>query len=310
MDFNVIFNQVGVLAAVMLLGFVAVKAGYVKAEIKDSISTIIIKILLPCLIISSISSKEINSDFLGDMAIVAGMSLFSIAILFLIGTLTAKIFKIPNKTSTLHKLLFSVGNVMFIGYPIITSAYGEDSFIYLMVYWLFNDFFVWTLGIYMLTKNNQQSGNPLKKLLNPNTISFAAAIIMMIFGIKLPPIIDSAVYNTGQLTTYLSMIFIGMALATVDVKRVVRKWWVFIIVVFKLIIMPVVFILIFNALGIKELIYGVVVLAAAMPAQTVTTMLANEYKSDVEYGAVTLFVTTILSLGTLPLVCWFIDRIA
>lgn len=307
MNFNVIFNQVGVLAFVMLLGFVAVKMGYIKAEVKDSISTLIIKLLLPCLIISSITSKEINSNFLGEVLVVAAISLFSILALFFVGTLTAKIFKIPDKTSTLHKLLFSVGNVMFIGHPIITSAYGEDCFFYLMIYWLFNDFFVWTLGVYMLSKNEQNHGSSLKKLLNPNTLSFAVAIIMMILGIKLPPIIDSAVYNTGALTTYLSMIFIGMALATVDVKKVVKKWWVFVIVLFKLIIMPVIFILIFNALGIKELIFGVVVLAAAMPAQTVTTMLANEYNSDVEYGAVTLFTTTILSLGTLPLVCWFLD---
>jgi len=307
MDFSVIFNQVGVLAVVMLLGFVAVKAGYVEANVKDAISSLIVKLLLPCLIIYSISSKEISSDFLGDVLIAVLISLFCILTLFLLGVLTAKLFKIPDGTKTVHKLLFSLGNVMFIGYPIIVSAYGEDCFFYLMIYWLFNDLFLWTVGVFMFSGHEGSKGFALKKLLNPNTLSFAVALLMLIFGIQLPPVIDSAVNNVGALTTYLSMIFIGMALATVDIRQVVKKWWIFLIVAFKLIIMPVVFILIFNALGIKEMIFGVVVLAAAMPVQTVTTMLANEYNSDVDYAAVTLFVTTILSLGTLPLVCWFIN---
>jgi len=83
MDFSVIFNQVGVLAVVMLLGFVAVKAGYVEANVKDAISSLIVKLLLPCLIIYSISSKEISSDFLGDVLIAVLISLFCILTLFL-----------------------------------------------------------------------------------------------------------------------------------------------------------------------------------------------------------------------------------
>lgn len=307
MDFSVIGQQVGVLGAVMLLGFIVVKTGYIEAKVKDSISNLIVKLLLPCLIISSISSKELEADLLGDVVMVAVMSLFCICTLFFIGALTAKIFKIPNGTKTIHKLLFSLGNVIFIGYPIITSVYGEKCFFYLMIYWLFNDLFLWTIGVFMLSKNEGEKGFALKKLLNPNTLSFAVAIVMFIFGIKLPPIIDSAVANTGALTTYLSMIFIGMALATVDVRKVIKKWWVFLIAAFKLVIMPVVFILVFNFLGIGEMIFGVVVLAAAMPAQTVASMLANEYHSDVDYAAVGLFVTTVLSLGTLPLVCYFIE---
>lgn len=307
MDFGVVTKQVGMLSFVLLLGFLIVKTGYVEAKVKDGISKLIVKLILPCLIISSISAKELSAEFLGDVGIILLLSAFCICTLFCIGILTAKVLKVPDATKAVHKLLMATGNVIFIGYPIIVSVYGEDGFLYAILYWLLNDLFLWTVGIFMLSKEENTKGGLWKKVLNPNTISFVIAVLMLVFGIKLPPVIKPAMEEVGALTTYLSMIFIGMALATVDVKKTIKKWWVFVIAPLKLIVMPLVFILIFRLLGIKELILGTIVLEVAMPAQTVLTILANEHKADFEYAAVGMFITTIASMATLPLVCWFLD---
>ena len=77
----------------------------------------------------------------------------------------------------------------------------------------------------------------------------------------------------------------------------------------KLVIMPVAFLFLFKAFGIPEIILGVVVLEAAMPAQTVLTILAHEHGADYEYTAVGLFITTIASLVTLPLVCYLLQNL-
>jgi len=308
MNFGIVAEQIGMLSFVMLLGFIIVKTGYVEAKVKDGISKIIIKLILPCLIISSISSKELNSELLGDIAVVFALSLFCIFTLFGIGILTSKLFKIPDATKPVHKLLISTGNVIFIGYPIISSVYGEEGFLYAIIYWLVNDLFLWSVGVFMLADKEKITKKSLcKKLVNPNTLSFIAAIIMLILGIKLPPVIKPAMEGVGALTTYLSMIFIGMALAEVDAKKALSKWWIFVIALIKLIVMPIIFILIFKELGIRELILGAVVLEAAMPAQTVLSILANEHKADFEYAAVGMFVTTVMSIITLPFVCYLLD---
>ncbi len=308
MNVMTVIQQVGMLSVVMALGFIVVKTGYVEAKVKDAISKLIVKLILPCLIISSISAKDFETELLGDMAIVFGLSVFSILTLFFLGVLTAKLFKIPQATQTVHKMLSSVGNVIFIGYPILIAMYGDMGFFYAITYWLLNDLFLWTVGVILFSKENPENrGAFWKKLLNPNTISFAVAIFMFVLGIKLPPIVDTALTGVGALTTHLSMIFIGMALATVDVKAAVKKWWIFVMAPLKLVIMPMIFILLFRSLGIKEILFGVVVLEAAMPAQTVLTILANEYGSDYEYAAVAMFITTIASMFTLPLVCYLLN---
>ena len=309
MNFFITAEQVGILGTAMLIGFLIVKTGYVAAENKNAISKIIVRVALPCLIISSISSKDLEKELLGNIFLTFLLSLFCIITLFVVGITAAKLLRLSGTTKTVHKLLTSLGNVIFFGYPIIYALYGEMGFFYAIIYWLLNDLFLWTVGVFLFSKDNKEKnqGSVLKNLLNPNTISFGIAVLMFIFGIKLPPVIAPAFEGVGALTTYLSMIFIGMALATVDTKKVLKSWGVFVALILKLIIMPLAFIFIFRTIPLDKMILSVIILEAAMPAQTVLTILANDYDSDYEYAAVGMFVTTVASLVTMPLICHFLE---
>lgn len=307
MDFTAVSYQIGVLALMIFAGFIAGKTGYMDIKIKDALSKLIVKIVLPCLIISSITSKELEKGLAGDIFTVFLMSVFSLAVLYSLGVISAKILKIPKETESVHKLLSCLGNVTFVGYPVITAMYGEEGFFYAIIYWLINDMFLWTAGVFDLKKNEiKDIKSVLKNLINPNTIAFCLSIFMLIFGIKLPPLLYDTVSGIGSLTIGLSMLFIGMALSAVDIKNAVKKWWIFALAPLKLVIMPILFILIFKNLGIREILLGAVVLEAAMPSQTVLSILANESGADFEYAACGMFVTTLLSLVTLPFVCYMI----
>jgi hypothetical protein len=307
MDFTAVSYQIGILAMMILVGFVAGKTGYLDIKIKDALSKVIVKIVLPCLIVSSITSKELEKGLAGDIFTVFLMSVFSLAVLYFIGAISAKLLKVPKKTQAVHKLLSCLGNVTFVGYPVITAMYGEEGFFYAIIYWLINDLFLWTAGVFALKKDELKSTKDiLKNLINPNTIAFCLSIFMLIFGIKLPPLLYDTISGIGSLTIGLSMLFIGMALSAVDIKKSAKKWWIFALAPLKLVIVPVLFILIFKGLGIREILLGAVVLEAAMPAQTVLSILANESGADFEYAACGMFVTTLLSLITLPFVCFMI----
>lgn len=310
MDYTTVSYKIGILAAVIFVGFAAVKTGYLDIKIKDALSKLIVKIVLPCLIISSITSKELEKGLAKDIFTVFLMSAFVLLVLYLFGALSAKLLKIPKETRPVHKLLSCLGNVTFVGYPVITAMYGEQGFFYAIIYWLINDLFLWTAGMFILQKDTSENPKEVwKKLVNPNTVAFTISIFMLGFGIKLPKLVFDAVEGIGSLTVSLSMLFIGMTLAAVDIKRAAKKWWIFVIAPVKLVIMPILFICFFHALGIREILLGAVVLEAAMPAQTVLSIMANESGADHEYAACGMFVTTLLSLVTLPFICFMIQVI-
>ena len=85
MNFMSVVEQVCVLGIVMSFGYIICKTGYVQAKAKDSISKLIVNLILPCLIISSISKQEFKSEMLGEISLVFVMSVFCISTLFFIG---------------------------------------------------------------------------------------------------------------------------------------------------------------------------------------------------------------------------------
>ena len=108
----------------------------------------------------------------------------------------------------IHTCMSAFGNVIFLGYPLITALYGAEGLFYAIIYALVNDSFVWTLCVYLMGKESgNRTKSPVKNLINPNTVSFVIAIPMLCLGLKLPGLIHDALASVGSLTTYLSMLF-------------------------------------------------------------------------------------------------------
>lgn len=306
MGFEVIAAQITMLGLAMLIGFLSVKLKYLEAGIASSISRVIVRITLPLLIITTITSQELNPDMLKNAAILIVIELVVLCLLFGLGTLCAKLFRLSGTTKTMHRLMSTFGNVIFLGYPLITTLYGQVGLFYAVIYALVNDGFVWTYGVYLMARDdeNESAKNPLWNLINPNTVSFVISLLMLAFGLRLPDLLHKTLSGIGSLTTYLSMLFIGMTLAMIHLKSIYKRVSIYVLSLVKMVLFPLALILILRLFPIDRTLCGVLVLQVAMPVQTVLTILANEYRSDFKYAAECVFITTVLSLGLLPL-CYY-----
>lgn len=311
MDLTVIIEQIIKLFIVIVIGFAAAKSGYLHIKYKDAISKVIKNITLPLLIITSMMSKELTTDALINTGITVFSAVVVMAVMYGAGFLTAKIFHLPEPTKTVHALLSATGNVVFLGYPVITAVYGAEGLYYAMIYGIVNDTFLWSAGVYLINKSSgkENSKENLKKLLNPNTISCILGIVLMLLGVKLPRVLHDTLSGVGHLTTNLSMLFIGMVLATVDFKKIYKRVSMLSIIILKMVVMPVFAAFLLSLFGVNPITCGVIVLQIAMPAQTVMSIITNEANSDVSYAAEYIFLSTMLSVGTLPLVYYLAERI-
>lgn len=308
--FNIILNQIAVLSLAMAIGFVSVKSGYISEDVKNALSKVIVKITLPLVVVMSLTKVDLNAEKAANCLIVAALAIVSVGILYFSGGITAGLFRMPRKRAIVHQCMSAFGNVVFLGYPLIEALFGAEGLLYAAIYGIANDAFVWTLGVYKLSsadiKNQKSSGN-WKNLINPVTISFVVAIVMMITGIKITGIFGTVFTSMGGTTTWLSMLFIGGTLALVDFKHIYKHWALFIMSAVKMVIMPVILIFLLRLLPIDPIVCSVVILQAAMPCQTVLTIITTEYNGDVVYAAEGVFVTTIIGLFTLPLVYWIMN---
>lgn len=311
MDMSAIVYPIIMLFIAIFVGYIAVKTGYMQVEIRKFISTILVKITLPLLILTSLLEKDVTSDTVGNVALAA---LSAVVVTILLGALgfgTARLFGLKEPTKSVHAVLSGGGNVGFLGYPIVFAVFGEEALFYAVIYGTVNDAIFWTLGVYLMNRAGGKlvGKDALKKLLNPSTIAFFIGFPLMLLGVKLPPILQDAFSGIGGLTTYLSMIFIGMTLAMIDIRKMYKRVSMLAPAAIKMIIAPILATLLFVRLGINHLAIGAIVLEIAMPAQTVTSIIASEADSDEVYAAEYIFFSTVLSLVTLPFVYYVMERI-
>lgn len=311
MNLTVIIEPIIKLFIAIAIGFVAAKSGYLPIESKDAISKVIVKITLPLLILTSLLSKDLSADTAINAVIAAISAAVVMVALYVVGLGTAKLFKLQEPTKTLHALLSGSGNVVFLGYPVITAVYGTEGLFYAVIYGIVNDALLWSAGVYLINKSSGKgsSKEAFKKLLNPNTIAFIIGIPLLLFGVKLPTVIHDTLSGVGSLTTYLSMIFIGMVLSEIDIRKIYKRVSMLSTVILKMILVPIGAAVLFATFGVNPVTCGAVVLEIAMPAQTVTSIIANEAGSDTQYAAEYIFLSTVASIGTLPLVYYFVERI-
>ena len=311
-EVGVVAESILILGIVMAIGFAAVKFRYVSANLRDSVATVIMKFTLLLLVITTLTKLEFTAELAKSAATMMAMAFISIFALFGLSCVTARFFKLSDSDRVVYKFLNCFGNAIFLGYPLIESVFGAEGLLYAAFYAFINDALLWTGGVYLVSREqSRQSGGSgkvsLKKLLNPATVSFLIAVVMLLFRVRLPGILQEVCSGIGSMTTYLSMLFIGMTLAQIDFRNIYKRGSLFFVSVFKMILIPVGLIYITKLLPLDPALRGAFILEVAMPAQTITTVLLERYGADTVYASEAIFVTTAISLGTLPLVYYLLQ---
>lgn len=303
--FETIINSILTLGLAMLIGFICVKTGYLKAEIRDSISKIIIRVTLPLLMITSLTKLTLDHTKVVNSITTVISAYIIIGILYFAGILCAKLFRLEKPKAMIHICMTCFGNVVFIAYPLIQALYGDEGLLYAALFAFANDCWLWTVGVYTLSKAKGSGGSltaNLKRLITPSTIGFLISLFMLVTGLRFTGIIKDVLTNVGGITTYLSMLFIGMTLAMVDFRHIYKRVSLFALTAVKMLIIPALLIIVLKYVPINPLVKAVLVLQTGIPTSTVLVILTTDYGCDTVYSAEGVFITTLLSLGTLPLI--------
>jgi len=315
MNFSIIIHQILILGFLALIGVIATKLKVITEEIKNSIATIVFNITLPALIISSVSHVELNREILFNSLLVFIASHIGIVLLYITGKVSRKVLRIEGKKGNIHVIHTMLGNVAFLGYPLFSALFpGGEGLLYAVIFHLTQDIYIWTVGVFEFNNTgNLKFKESLKHLVNPNTISFAIGILMLIFGIKFPDYLYNPVAGLGKTTIYLAMLYIGAVLARNPMITAFKKPEIYLLIFNKMLLIPFVLLLLINAaslilgLQIGNIAKTVVVMQTAMPCMAMVVVLAKKFGSDDIHATENLFLSTILSLATLPLLYFLIN---
>jgi malate permease and related proteins len=311
----IIITQILILGILAGIGVIGAKAGIIDQKAEEVISRLVFSITLPLMIFTSLVDLDITASLLKNGALVLLFAYFSMFLLLLVGLVSTRLLKLDHRKGTIHTLHTMFGNHVFLGFPLINALYpGGEGLFYATLFYMVSSSLTWTIGVYLLNRGQQQSVfKNLIHLLNPNSIAFVIGIAFMLAGIKLPQILDIPLRGVGNTTNFLSMLYIGAMLAQINIRGVLGRLSVIVLCFNKQLLIPFVLILLTSfltsslKLEFDPLARSVVILQSAMPSMAVIVVLARKFGADDLLAAENLFVTTILSLVTLPVVYFLIE---
>lgn len=251
-----------------------------------------------------------------------GIYLVVYILLIIAGLLIPRILRVPNMYHYSYQMLTVFGNVGFIGIPLASAVLGAESLIFVSIYNLIFNILIYTFGITLLQKAEarqlaagsstaQRPGSgittPLwKKLVNAGTVSAAATIIFYLGDFHVPALVSSTLNYMGQATTLLSMLVLGISLAQMKPKDIFSHPKLYGFTLLRQILVPIGCILILRPFIQNPLILNTMALMLAVPAANMPLMLSKQLQVETDTISQGIILTTILSLGTIPVVSLFL----
>jgi len=280
-------------------GFILTKTGTITSSGRKSLSDLLISFILPCNIICSFQmdmSAQILSSCALALVLASAVQLFYLFV-------SSFIFRgAPGERLACLRYATVCSNAGFLGLPIIGGVYGAMGTLLVSVALIPQRVVMWSAGLSFFTSTRGK--DVVRKLLtHPCIVAVFIGFTLMIAGNpSLPAPLQKFLSGASGCVTCLSMLIIGSILASakhIDLRGGMMWWYTFV----RLILIPLAVLALLSLLPVDRTIRGVLVLMSAMPAGSTTAILAARYNGDAPFASCLIFISTLFSLLTLPLLC-------
>lgn len=316
MDFFTTFYNVLIVLLMALPGFILIKSKMIKDNNISTLATVLLYVNSPCLVLYSFQSIDKSKKMSINMVLFIVITLFTQALMIILFYLVKKLIKKIKKSDNNNAFKVglvgvSLGNVGFFGVPIIKALLpnNPEAIIYSSMFCISMNIIAFTLGAYIITGDKKYMS--FKKIIfNPTTIAALFSLILFIFNFKIKnnfgkfgPILDDTINLFGKMTTPMCMLVLGMRLGVVEFKKMILNYKVYIIVLIKLVIFPLLsYLLIYFIPSIDYSFKASLLILSATPIASVILNLSEMLNSEQEDAANMILISTLLCIITIPLI--------
>ena len=294
-----------VILGMILVGFIIGEKGWFDDKSRGLLAKLVTQVALPCYMLYTITQRFTAADLLKMLPALRFPAL-SMVILLGIATGVARIFAVRQDRRGLFISMFFNSNTIFVGLPINQALFGDASIPYVLIYYMCNTTFFWTLGTYLIQRDGEGEAQfdlktSLKKVFSPPLMGFLLGLVLVMLQIKLPAFLASDLQYLGNLTTPLSMIFIGLSVSHVGVKQLVLGKEQLLILLGRFLVAPLLMASIVYWVPLPSMMKQVFIIQSAMPVMTNAPVVARLYGADSDYAAVMVTETTLATMVVIPI---------
>lgn len=304
------------LFAIVVVGYIAGKLGYMGGTFDKKLSKVVIDITCPALILSSAMTGELPDR--RYILPLLGISVLTYVLLTGVALLLPRLLTKKKDDEGVIGFAMMFGNVGFMGYPIVASIFGHEAVFYAAVLNVVNTFTVFTVGTMLIVGKNRESTveekemsqkKMLRKVLY-STPMLSAYLTMLIVALEIkdiPEFISQPLTMIGNITVPAALLIIGSSMSQLPLRALLGNSTIYTTTLMRLAILPIGIHYLMTLLGFSSFVVGINTVVIAMPVATYGTILCLRHGKDTTLITEVTFITTLLAMISIPLlVTWLL----
>ncbi len=284
----------------LVAGYTIKRFGVLNSDDVKVVNSILINLCLPAFILVNTNMKPFKPEMFTSIVVGIFLELVVMGIAFLIG----RSLKLERPLIGGMMLVAVFGNTGFMGYPVIKAAFNGNDVGILSAVMLDNFMMAITLNTVGIAVASSFSGAKFhwgQSLSFFKTPLFPVTIIALL--LRKTPMPDIVLQTAGHLaagTIPLAMISIGLSLSV----GALRQYTLPIIasIILKMAILPALMATTLYFIGVQGIVRQVAILECAMPTAVFAGVVAGEFGKCRQFAASTIFLSTMLSVISIPIV--------
>lgn len=314
MNVNVVFGQMLVLLAMMMIGYFAYRMGWATDDMSKQLSKLVVNVFNPVLIVNGVLGQ--NEVAGNNIAANLFLVIVYFIILIVFSYIILLILRPERRLRSVYRLMAIFSNVGFMAIPIIRGIYGNGAMIYVAFYILAYNLLLYTYGLGLANKAGAENTGEaagsmdwrksLRRMANPGVAAALIAVIIFALKIEVPSSVYTFCDYVGNATIPLSMILIGVSVAQADRKQMFDDWRIYAFIGIRMLLLPVGLIFLLRKLPVDAMVLGIFILEMGMPVGSIVSLMIRENGADNVYCTKGIVLSTLASIVTIPIICMFL----
>lgn len=302
MNLSTVFAKMAMLILIMLLGYLCARIGITGPEFNKRVTPLVMNVLLTATILNSVLSVP---DFSGveiiDYVVVTTVMT---VLCLLVAWWLPRLLRTPVGDVGAMRLVTAFTNVGFVGLPVVAAIYGSEMVFFASLANIPFNILLYSIGAVQLS-DRKGARFDWHAVLNMPVIATLVSVVLLLSRIHVPAVLADTISTLAGATIPLSMLIIGTSLGAISVRAALTDWRVYAVSAVRLLVCPVLTWLVLRPFAGGALL-GIPVLLAACPSAMVVTALCLQYGRSDAFASKCIFLNTILSAVTMPLVIWLL----
>ena len=307
------YNSISSVLIILLMtaaGYIFGVKKWMLAEHKPFLEKYLMNFAIPCMCIDGFV-RYLSPEIMRASWKIVLISFIGICICVFISALAAYLLRLPRKQAGVFIGMGSFSNAIFVGYPMCRELFGEESILYVMLYFISASILIFAVcyaafAWFSETERKFDKKLIIKVFINPPVLSAVVAILLVVAGITLPRPLSGLIGYLSGTVSPLALLYCGFIIYETGIKNIRMDRGLAAMPVIRFVLAPLTGVLLCRLFDVTPPVSSIIIVEMAMPVITILVVMAKEWDADVQYAAVGVVLSTLACFVVIPVLMLFI----